>query len=86
MMDSKIDIYFDATWIFRDGRLDRPLHIFHVEFFRDALDCQSDDRLDLNIAFYSALEKEFPEFNDKEFKITSLVINNISMSNNKENN
>ena len=78
-MDSKIKIYFEVTWIFKDSRVDRPPHIFHVEFYRDALDClpdmENDDQLDLHIAFYSALEKECPEFNDKEFKITSLGIN-----------
>jgi len=78
-MDSKIKIYFEVTWIFKDNRVDRSPHIFHVEFYRDALDClpdmENDDQLDLHIAFYSALEKECPEFNDKEFKITSLGIN-----------
>jgi len=78
-MDSKIKIYFEATWNFRDSRLDRPPHIFHVEFYRDALDClpdmENEYRRDLNITFFSAMEKEFPEFTDKEFKITSLGIN-----------
>ena len=98
-MDPTIKIYFEATWIFTDGRADRPPHIFHVDFFRDALNFENqvrsgpnkeDDhyRLQqaLSTAFSEGLQKECPEFNDKEFKITSLVINNISMSNNKENN
>lgn len=79
-MDPTIKIYFEVTWIFTDGRADRPPHIFHVDFFRDALNFENqvrsgpkkeDDQV-LSTTFSEVLQKECPEFNDKEFQLTSL--------------
>ncbi len=57
-MDSKTKIYFEVSWIFKDGQ-------FNVDIYQDTFDylqqMDGEDKLDLYSAFINAFEKECPK-------------------------
>ena len=75
-MDSKTKIYFEVSWIFKDGRSradGRPPCQFNVDVFQDTLDyipkVDEDEKLHLYSTFIDAFEKECPEFNEEEYRL-----------------
>lgn len=75
-MDSKTKIYFEVSWIFKDGRSStdgRPSRQFNLDIYQDTLDYLQEidraDMLDLYSMFLIAFEKECPEFNEEEYRL-----------------
>jgi len=68
-------IYFKAVWIFKDGRNSVSSN-FSVDIYEDVFDSirntdmeESEHILD---RFSSSFRKAFPQFNNKDFKMTAV--------------
>lgn len=75
-MDSKAKIFFEVSWIFKDGRSSTdgfPSRQFGVDIFQDTLDylpqIDDGDRIHLYSTFLNAFKEECPEFNEEEYRL-----------------
>ena len=75
-MDSKAKIFFEVSWIFKDGRSSTdglPSRRFSVDIFQDTLNYLKEidnvDMLHLYSAFLNAFKTECPEFNEEEYRL-----------------
>ena len=78
MNPSTTKIYFKINWIFNDGR-SSPTNdrIFGVDISNNILKSlpnlmEDDDRIHLSTPIFEAFKREFPEFNEEEYKLEAL--------------
>ena len=68
-------IYFKAIWIFKDGR-NSVISDFNVEIYKDVFDSirntDMEESKHIYKRFSSSFRKAFPQFNNKDFKMTGV--------------
>ncbi len=68
-------IYFKLTWVFKDGRNNVNSN-FSVDIYEDVFDSientDTEDCIHISQQFSSALYDAFPQFNNKDYKMTAV--------------